>query len=90
MCGVGLLFDFIIESLSSNCQSHSPSNPNSLPLPLSCHRYAVKDFCFKNSISPDQLKERLKIFDASLAAVQVNTMDMTHPARYMSCALFLR
>ena len=39
-------------------------------------RYAVKDFCFKNGISPDQLKERLKIFDASLAAVQVNEIQL--------------
>jgi hypothetical protein len=34
-------------------------------------RFATKDFCVKNSLSPDQLKERLKIYDSSLAAVQV-------------------
>ena len=54
----------------------------------SYHRYAVKDFCFKSGISPDQLKERLKIFDASLAAVQVSAIARIYAAGNMPLVFF--
>ena len=38
--------------------------------PAEVQKYAVQEFCPKAKISPDQLRERLMILDASLAAVQ--------------------
>jgi hypothetical protein len=37
------------------------------------HAY-VKPFCARENISPDQLKERLRIYDATLAAIQVRSV----------------
>jgi hypothetical protein len=34
--------------------------------------FVVKEFCPRIGLSPDQLKERLKIYEASIAAIQVN------------------
>ena len=65
----------LILHLRSSISSSSFSVASVLSLTPHSHpslRFAVKEFCLKNSISPDQLKERLKIFDATLAAVQVS------------------
>jgi hypothetical protein len=37
-------------------------------------RAYVKPFCARENISPDQLKERLRIYDATLAAIQVRSV----------------
>jgi hypothetical protein len=35
------------------------------------HRYVTKVFCPRVNISPDQLQEKLRIFEASMASIQV-------------------
>ena len=38
--------------------------------PAEVQKYALTEFCPREKLSPDQLKERLQVLDASLAAVQ--------------------
>ena len=74
VCGISIssweIFQYLHErSLLPPCLS---AFPNSFNVYFCPDRFAGKVFCPRYGLSLDQLKERLKIFDASLASIEVS------------------